>query len=223
MAGATHGVVTRAQLLHEGITASEIKQRLAIGALLPVHRGVYRVGHRAPNLELRYLATMFACGPGALLRGRAAVDLLGLRKGAAPPPEVVTRTERNVVRVRTRRTRALTARDGMTWRGVPVTTVAYTIVDLAEVAGLDELARACHDAGVPHSTTPREVESEMARRPGTPGAGLLREVLYGDVRVTLSALERRWEMLLHESGLELPNTNRPAGGRRVDCRWRRAA
>ena len=31
----------------------------------------------------------------------------------------------------------------MTWRGVPVTTVAYTIVGLAEVAGLDELARAC--------------------------------------------------------------------------------
>jgi len=47
----------------------------------------------------------------------------------------------------------------------------------------------------------------------------LREVPYGDVRVTLTALERRFLMLLRESGLELPNTNRRAGGRRVDCRW----
>jgi very-short-patch-repair endonuclease len=37
--------------------------------------------------------------------------------------------------------------------------------------------------------------------------------------MTLSELERHFLALVRESGLELPETNRPAGGRRVDCRW----
>ena len=38
-------------------------------------------------------------------------------------------------------------------------------------------------------------------------------------RVTLSTLERRFLARLKAAGLPLPETNRPAGGRRVDCRW----
>ena len=49
---------------------------------------MYRVGHRAPSLEARYLAATLACGEGACLSGRAAAHLYGLLKGAAPPPEV---------------------------------------------------------------------------------------------------------------------------------------
>jgi very-short-patch-repair endonuclease len=59
----------------------------------------------------------------------------------------------------------------------------------------------------------------LARRPKTPGAAKLRLILRGDARVTLSALERRFLELLREHGLPLPQTNRPAGGHRVDCRW----
>ena len=43
-------------------------------------------------------------------------------------------------------------------------------------------------------------------------------MLRGDARVTLSRLEARFLKRLREAGLELPQTNRPAGGRRVDCR-----
>ena len=81
MAGLGHGVVTRAQLLRAGITTSEIEQRLRTGALLREHRGVYRVGHRAPGVEASYLAAVRACGDGALLSGRAAGYLLGIVKG----------------------------------------------------------------------------------------------------------------------------------------------
>ena len=63
------------------------------------------------------------------------------------------------------------------------------------------------------------VEAVLARRPNSPGAAKLRAVLRGDVHVTLSRLERRFLKLLREAGLVLPQTNRPAGGRRVDCRW----
>ena len=81
------------------------------------------------------------------------------------------------------------------------------------------LARACHEAGVRYGTTPAQVEAVLARRPNSPGAGKLRRVLRGDVHVTFSKLERRFLELLREAGLRSPQTNRPAGGRRVDCRW----
>jgi hypothetical protein len=52
-----------------------------------------------------------------------------------------------------------------------------------------------------------------------PGAAKLRRVLRGDVRVTLSRLEAGFVKLLGQAGLPPPQTNRLAGGRRVDCRW----
>ena len=100
-----------------------------------------------------------------------------------------------------------------------MTTVARTLVDLAAVLSPDDLARACHEAGVRHGTTPADVEAVLARRRCAPGAGKLRSIMRGDVRVTLSKLERRFLARLREAGLALPQTNRPAGGRRVDCRW----
>lgn len=216
IAGAAHGVVTRVQLVLAGITADEIKQRAHTGALIRVHRGVYRVGHRAPSVEARYLAAVWACGDRAVLSGRAAGHLLGVLKGAAPPPELTAPTERRVPGVRTRRARRIEA---TTWRGIPVTTVARTLVDLAAVLEMDDLARACHEAGVRHRVGPALVEAVLERYPNASGAGKLREILRGEVRVTLSKLESRFLALLQEAGLPLPQTNRVAGARRVDCRW----
>jgi hypothetical protein len=62
--------VTRAQLLRAGVTVDQINRRLRSGALLREYPGVYRVGHRAPSVEARYLAAVWACGEGALLCGR---------------------------------------------------------------------------------------------------------------------------------------------------------
>lgn len=94
IAASAHGVVTHGQLTRAGVTAAEIKSRLRSGALLREHRGVYRVGHRAPSVEARYLAAVLACGEGALLSGPAAAFLFGLLKGPVPAPEVTTRTQR---------------------------------------------------------------------------------------------------------------------------------
>jgi very-short-patch-repair endonuclease len=109
--------------------------------------------------------------------------------------------------------------DATFFRGVPVTSVPRTLVDLAAVLSPDDLARACHEAGVLHGTTPAQVEAVLERRPTSPGAGQLRRVLRGDLHVTLSHLERAFLRRLRAAGLPLPETNRPAGGRRVDCRW----
>jgi hypothetical protein len=187
--------------------------------LLREYPGVYFVGHRAPKVEARYLAAIYACGQGALLSGRAAGHLLGLLKGRQPAPEVTTPTERRIEGIHTRRSRKIDRREATVLRSIPVTTVARTLVDLAGVLALDELARACHEAGVRYRTTPAQVEAILARRPNSRGAAKLRRVLRGEVHVTLSKLEQRFLELLRESGLVLPHTNRLAGGRRVDCRW----
>lgn len=214
-----HGVVTRSQLLSAGVTPTEVRRRLRSGALLQEHRGVYRVGHRAPSIHARYLAAVLACGDGALLSGLAAGHLLGLVKALAPAPEVTTPTERRIPGLITRRSRSLDARDATSWHGIPVTTVPRTLVDLAAVLNAEDLARACHEAGVLHHTTPAQVDPVLARRPNTPGATTLRAVLRGETQVTLSKLERRFLSLIDEVGLPRPIMNRPAGTKRVDARW----
>jgi hypothetical protein len=229
IASAGHGVVTRAQLLSAGVTPQQIRSRVRVGSLIRVHRGVYRVGHRAPSIEATYLAAVLAAGEGALLCGRAAAHLLGLVKGEAPAPEVIARTERRIKGVKTHRSRAHRSgaarsgagdgRDATVVRGIPTTTVPRTLVDISSELSLDALARACHEAGVRYGATPNSVEAVLARRPNSPGAKRLRRVLNGDVHVTLSSLEAHFLELLRNENLPLPITNKPAGGRRVDCRW----
>lgn len=197
-----HGVVTRAELERAGVTAEEIKQRVCRGALIRVHRGVYRVGHRAPSREARYLAAVRACG-----------------EGPAPAPEVTAVTERHVPGVITHRCRRLDLRDKTLVHGIPTTSVARTLVDVAGALPDDRLGRVCHEADFRHHTTPDEVEEVLARRPTAKGAARLRAILHGETRVTLSELERRFLVLLDERGLPLPQTNVLAGGRRVDARW----
>ena len=97
-----------------------------------------------------------------------------------------------------------------------MTTPARTLVDLSSVLAVADLARACHEAGIRHGTAPGEVEAILD---GRRGAKSLRRILRGDEHVSLSALERRFLALMRREGLPLPVTNRPAGGRYVDCRW----
>jgi hypothetical protein len=219
IAGRQYGVVTRAQLLDAGLSPKQIDRRLESGALLVEFPGVYRVGHRAPSVEARYTAAVLAGGEGARLCGHAAGHLLGLLKGAAPTPEIEAPRKRRIEGIVTHRTRSAHPLDATTWHGIPVTTVPRTLVDLAATLSLDDLVRACHEAEVKHHVTPAQVERVLARRPSTKGAKKLRAALHGDMPVTLSALEKRFLGLLREHGLPLPETNRPAGSHRVDCRW----
>lgn len=214
-----HGLATRRQLLEVGVSPAEIKHRARTGALHRVHRGVYRVGHLAPSLEARYLAAVLACGESAMLSGRAAAHLLGLLKGRPPVPEVTAPTERNVPGIHTRRCRTLQPEDRTTYRGIPTTALAPTLVALAPKLAPDDLAYAVHEALVRHRLRPAQVETVLARTPNAPGAGRLRAVLRGETPVTLSKLERSFLALLRREGLPLPETNRLAGPRRVDCRW----
>jgi hypothetical protein len=218
LASSQHGVVTRAQLLDLGVGRRAIERRLGRD-LLPVHRGVYRVGHRAPSVEASYMAAVLAAGDGAAMSGRAAGYLERLVRGRAPRAEVTTTAHRLVPGVTVHRVRSLDPRETTLVRGIPVTSVPRTLVDLAPVLDDDDLARACHDADVLHGTTPQLIEQVLERRPNAPGANRLRRILTGDSPVLLSQLERLFLAAVRHAHLPVPQTNRPAGASRVDCRW----
>jgi hypothetical protein len=215
LARRAHGTVSRAEMLGAGISRREIARRVERGRLIRQYPGVYRVGHAAPSSDASFMAAVKACCEGAALGGQAAGYALALLKGKPPRPEVVTHTERRVKGIRTRRARRQTT----TVRGIPVTTVPETLVDLAAVLEPDALARACHEAGVKYGTTPRHVDAVLKRRPNAPGSKKLRAIMRGDTPVTLSKMERLAFARISAAGLPLPEANRIASERRVDLRW----
>lgn len=221
LAGGSHGVVTRAGLLAAGVSAKEVRLRVARGTLIRVHRGVYRVGHCAPSTEASYLAAVLACGPGARLAGHAAAHLLAIVGGPSPSPRVWAPTARRVEGVIVRRCRGGLAPDERTvWRAIPVTSPARTLLDLAPAMSLDDLARAVHEARIRHRGTEHAVIRLLDRHPTAPGRARLRAAVLGEIPVTLSQLERRFRRVLADAGLPLPDeTNAPAGEGRVDCRY----
>ena len=219
IAAGQHGVVTIAQLLDAGLSRQAISRRVAKGVLHHELRGVYRVGHRAPSVEARYMAAVLACGPTAVLAGHAAAFLLGMLKGRPPAPEVIALADRRVPRILTRRVGRLDRRDVTRCRGIPVTTAARTLLDLAGVMSLDDLARAAHEGQVRRIVNAKAVAESLTRRPNTRGAWKLHEIFKGEVRVTLSELERAFLALVDSIERPRPRTNRPVGGRYVDCHW----
>src|SRR3954468_2283886 len=210
-----HGVVTRQELLGAGMRSNAVDREVRKGALIRQYPGVYRVGHAAPSVNASFMAAVKACGDDAALGGLAGAYLLDLIKGRVPKPEVFAPTERRVKGIKTHRGKRATTKV----RGIPVTTPAETLVDLAAVLTPEQLARACHEAGVKYRTTPRQVEAVLKRRPNAPGARKLRAIMHGDTPVTLSEMERLALAGAREAGLPPPPANRVASDRRVDLRW----
>lgn len=218
-AAVQHGRVAWTQLVDAGIDRHTIHRWLENGRLLPVHRGVYALGHVAPSIDGDYMAAVLACGAGAVLSHRAVAHALRLRRGRAPRPAVTVATTggRRRPGIVVHRVRALHPLDVSILDGIPITTVPRTLLDLAPTTAPAALTRMCHEGWVHHGTGPSEIEAVIARNPGKPGAAKLREALGTDV--VLSDLERRFIRLLHAHELPRPRTNIDHHGDRVDCHW----
>jgi hypothetical protein len=214
-----HGVVTREQLLDAGISSSTIKRWRDKALLHDVHPGVYRLGHRARSTEANYVAATLAGGDGVALCGFAAAYVFEALRREPPAPEITGPTDLRIRGVMTRRLARLTPEDVRTYRGIPLTSPARTMVDLAGRASLDTLAEIAHHLGVRHHLKAEDVFAAMAQRGRVNGAANLRGIYEGDAVILLSRLEKKFVRLLRSANLPLPQTNRPAGSFYVDCRW----
>src|SRR4051812_23942207 len=133
LAEAQHGVVAIWQLLELGLGRKAIEYWLRTGRLQPLYRGVYAVGHTALSLNGRLLAAVFSAGPLAVLSHRNAAMLWGLLKDSRPVIDVTTpdRGRTSKSRVRVHRVRSLHPDDVAVVDGVPVTSIARTLFDIA--------------------------------------------------------------------------------------------
>jgi len=123
-------------------------------------------------------------------------------------------------------TRDLPHEDRTEVRGIPVTTVARTLVDLADLLDTDRLTRAVNEAEVLRLLDMRALTAALARANGRRGVGRLRVVLAEpSPGSTRSELETRFVALCRRGGLDPPRTNAllDLDGRQVevDALWTR--
>jgi predicted transcriptional regulator of viral defense system len=135
VANRQHGVVTYAQLFVAGLSRESVRHQVANGWLRRVHRGVYLVGAVDPPLA-RPMAAVLCVGEGALLSHYPAAVLWGMRPAPARDIHVtvVARDARQPAEVHLHRVKHLHPSDARRRDGIPTTSPARTLLDLATQA-----------------------------------------------------------------------------------------
>lgn len=200
------GLVTAAQLRQAGVRDESIALRLKDGRLTRVHRGVYAVGHETLSNERRWMAAVLSLGAGAALSHASAASLWGLWRGRETCTNVVVGRrlgQRHGIVVHY--SRHLPPGDTTRRRGIPVTTVARTIVDLADVLDEQQLANVLHEAAYRRllnvSKLRRSIDRLAGRRTLSTVERALAAHLAGSAG-TRSDLEDRYLALVCDSALE---------------------
>lgn len=227
IAAGQHGLVTRRQALTAGVGAGAIRDRLRRGALHPEHRGVYLVGHPVRPPLAREHAAVLACGPRVLVAGRSSAALWRLPVpgdlGDLVEVLAVGRQVRSRPRIEVRRTERLAAADVRRIEGIPVTSPARTIVDLAGRVTPDALERLVHEAQVLRLASPHAATAALERAGAVAGGLALRAVLETGTRgVTRSEAESALRRLVSSAGLPRPVLNARLGKYVVDALWAEA-
>ena len=182
------------------------------------------MGHAVVADKGRWMAAVLAAGREAVLSHVSAAALLGLRSSAGPTADVTVRRE-------------LRPRPGLCFHycrlpadeitvedGIPVTTPARTLFDLAGVVPLAQLQRAVKEAEVKRLWDPLSLPELLDRHPGRPGAAAIRAVIETPGRgVTRNDVEDALAALVRRARLPHPLFNTPLklGSRFVepDCMW----
>ncbi|MGI8580217.1 MAG: type IV toxin-antitoxin system AbiEi family antitoxin domain-containing protein [Solirubrobacteraceae bacterium] len=213
LAADQHGVVARSQLLGAGLSVQTVDRLTAGGRLVLMHRGVYAVGHAQLRPQGFRLAAVLACGAGARLSHRSAIAAKGLRYDdrqridvTVPVGSACGRTLPGLIVHRAR----LAESDCDEVDGIPVTSVARTLVDLAGSGPRRLVARAVDAALVHRVYDQRAVDEILRRKPALRGVAVLRSVLeerHPDSHRTRSEMEVIALEKLAPSGLRRPRVN----------------
>ncbi|HET8755906.1 MAG TPA: type IV toxin-antitoxin system AbiEi family antitoxin domain-containing protein [Solirubrobacteraceae bacterium] len=215
LAAEQHGMVARRQLLDAGVGRNTIDRWVTAGRLIRVHRGVYAVGHVPPSPQARAMAAVLACGPDAVLSHRSAAALWGLLRHHAPIDVTApTHHRRSGIAVH----RSQLAGDDVTRHyGIPTTTPARTLADLAEVLDPASLTRAVNDARVRRLTSLDALAAQL--RPGRTTT-VLASLIERPTTPTRSVFEDAFLVFCDRHGLPRPEVNATVAGYEVDMLWR---
>ena len=232
-----NGVLGRDELLSLGMSRNAIDHRLKNGRLFPMHRGVYLVGHTAAPPLAWETAAILACGPGALISHYSAGHLCELLsapgRGQPRPHERPERHDVDITVVgrdpgcrpgiRLHRVEALDRSDIAQIRGLPITSPARTILDLAASFSARDLEQAVAEAYARGLVSRHGLIDVLTRYPRRRGSRQLRAIIADDTPParTRSAAEERLLSLIRAASLPPPEANTRIGGYEVDLLWRR--
>jgi very-short-patch-repair endonuclease len=234
-----HGIVTRAQLAAAGTSRARMDNLLRSGRLERTYPSVYRCTLTEPTLWTQASAAALAAAGASGWRdnsGRITVAvshrMAAVLRSYLPPPEPARGSLVDVSGKPIRRTPGLRVHqthlapgDAMLLNGVPVTSPARTILDVAGDVTPRELEQALAAA----ERLRRRVRSDLAEllrtHPRHRGSGALRRLLAalaatGTAPLFLrsAAEQAAWELVL-ELGLPLPLVNQRLEGIEVDFHW----
>jgi very-short-patch-repair endonuclease len=220
-------MVSRVQLLHEGLSKEEIDWRIRQGRLHQVHAGVYSVGHRVIPRHGRWIAAVLASGPDALLSHWSAAALWGIRPNSRSRVDVTVGHRSRSSRAIHRHVSEVPPDERAVHEGIPVTSVHRTIFDLADAEDLDAVVAMIKEAEYLNRWDHLSLPDLLERYPGKRGSQKVRAALErlkeeppGRKR---SKLEERFAPFLRRHHLPLPRFNDSillgAKRYRVDCHW----
>jgi very-short-patch-repair endonuclease len=221
VAARQYGVITRSQVLAAGIGDTGLEERIRTGRLLRLHRGVFALGHRELRRQGHWLAAVMACGPGAVLSHASAAALWNIRDSASACVDVTVpsragRVKRNGLRVH--RSGRLSRDEVTAHERIPVTTVARTLLDLADVLPPQALKRAVDESEYLRLFDLTSLIAVVRNNPGRRGAKLLRAA-QGPPERTRSDLEQRFLDIVARHNLPRPRVNTRIAGHEVDFAW----
>jgi very-short-patch-repair endonuclease len=213
LAADQHGIVARPHLVQAGVTVREIERRLESGRLHGLYRGVYAVGHTVLTRQGRWMAAVLACGDCAVLSHETAAAAWDLRRSEGRI-HVTVRGSRTAPRgIRVHRTRTLTAAEVKPHRGIPVTSIERTIIDLSRTFTADDLEPLIDNAD-------RRGIVDFAPLKAARSASLSAVLQSYDQAPTRSELERTFRRLCKRHRIPMPETNSIIDGYLVDFVWR---
>jgi len=216
IATSQNGAVTRAQLLQAGLEQSGIGRRSDRGLLHRVHRGVYVFGHEALAPYARETAALLAVGDRTVISHSSSAILWGFAAAVDGDDDVHVTV---VGRLHLHYAATLDRRDFRRVQGLPVTSPARTLFDLA-ATGYRQLDRAFGDAHAQRLVTAREMEQLLERVGPRAGKRAIRDLLSDNASgFTRSEAERLLRNLFRAANLPMALFNTRVAGYEVDAVW----
>ena len=206
-----YGLFSRAQALGLGLSPKVIEARLRSGRWERVAPGVYGLPGASPSWRRSLMAACLQAGPGAVVSHEAAAALHGLAPFVAGPIVVMLAhgDHQHLQGGKLRQSTDLGPHHCTVVDGIPVTTVARTLVDLAGAVRPGRLRIAVEEALAARKCTLEELDRchVELRRPGKRGMAAVNLVLCslgpGPIR-SATALERLLRKVLADAGLPDP-------------------
>jgi hypothetical protein len=212
LAAGRKGVVTLDQLLALGLSKTSVYERVDAGRLHIIFPTVFAVGHPLLTVDGRRLAAVLSLGEDAALSHLSAaaawgiVDFDNRRWNVAVPHSSGGITGADAIRPR--RTRRLLAQDRTVLRGIPITTVARTLLDVAGEQRGKFIEHAVHEAEVQKLLDVDAVLACIERNPGRRGTVKLRRALgVSALEPTNSRFVRAFGRLCKRYNLPMPSFN----------------